>query len=80
MKYTYEKISDKGKKISFETFQWASAEYLCNEIPDNWNALDLKTKERYINENIHEDHEHKEAEQVLFDIENLARHAIDFFK
>ena len=80
MKYTYEKISDKGKEISFKTFQWASAEYLCDEVPDNWNALKLEAREAYINENVHEDHEYKEAEHVIFCIENLARHAIGFFK
>ena len=80
MKYTYQEISNKGKEISFKTFQWASSEYLCEEVPDNWNSLNLEAKEEYINENVHEDHEEKEVRHLIFDIENLARHALDFFK
>ena len=80
MKYIYQKISNKGEAIDFKTFQWASAEYLCEEVPDNWNSLNLEAKEEFLNENIHEDHEHEEVEYVLFNIENLARHALNFFK
>ena len=67
-------------KTKFEVFQWASAEYLCQEIPDNWVSLTDEQRDEYIQENVCEQYEDDSVGSILSQIKVLAKYADEFFQ
>jgi|APSaa5957512493_1039668.scaffolds.fasta_scaffold53175_2 hypothetical protein len=67
-------------KTKFEIFQWASGEYLCQEIPDNWVSLTDEQRDEYIQENVCEQFEDDSVGSILSQIKVLAKYADEFFQ
>ena len=69
-----------NNEVSFETYQWASGHYLTRQLPDNWNDMDVKSQDDFLNGYVCDTYEYWDTSDLLSDIYHLANDAHKFFK
>jgi len=66
--------------IPFETYQWASGHYLTRQLPDNWNDMDEKSQDDFLEGYACDLYEYWDAGDLWAEIDHLAYDAHKFFK
>ena len=54
----------------FELFQSLSGNFLCQEVPDNWENLDEEKQDQFVRENIWQPLEHYSSSEIIELIED----------
>ena len=66
--------------IPFETYQWASGHYLVRPLPDNWDDMDNKSQNEFLEDNACDLYDFWDAGDLWAEIDHLAYDAHKFFK
>ena len=69
-----------NNEVSFETYQWASGQYLIRPLPDNWYDMDEGSQDEFLEVNSCELYDFWDAGDLWTEIDNLAHYAHKFFK
>ena len=69
-----------NNEVPFETYQWASGHYLTRPLPDNWNDMDEKSQDDFLEGYACDLYEYWDAGDLWKEIDHLAYDAHKFFK
>ena len=69
-----------SNEVSFETYQWASGQYLTQRLPDNFHSMTTEDQNNFLEGYACDLYELGDADDIWSEIDHLAMSAHKFFK
>ena len=69
-----------SNEVSFETYQWASGQYLTRPLPDNFHSMTTEDQNDFLEIYACDLYEWWDASDIWSEIDHLAMSAHKFFK